>query len=209
MPSLLHLDSSLRRSGQSGSASREFTAQFAAAWQKKFPGERIVYRDFGVAPLPHLSSTYIEGSYKEETERTSDEQAAARLAEEAVAELLAVDHILIGAPMYNFTVPSSIKTWVDHIVKAGTTFRFGPHGPEGLVTGKKVCVISPRGGDYSEGSWFATADMVGPWLRNILGFLGMTEVTVINAERMERTATDRSAAFTHVAQEIETTLASW
>lgn len=208
MPTLLHLDSSLRRAGQ-GSVSRDLTTRFATAWQRKFPGARVVYRDFAEAPLPHLSPTYIQGSYKPEAERSTDDLAAARLAEETVAEFLAADHLLIGAPMYNFTVPSTIKTWVDHIVKDGQTFRFGPNGPEGLVVGKKVCVISPRGGDYSPGSWYATADMVGPWLRNILGFLGMTDISIINAERLDRTATDREATLAQAAQEIEATLAAW
>lgn len=123
--------------------------------------------------------------------------------------LLSVDHLLIGAPMYNFAPPSSIKTWIDHVVKDGVTFRFGPNGPEGLVTGKKVCVISARGGDYTSGDPAAPLDMVAPWLRNILGFLGITDFTAITAEGMDLNPGGRDAALAKAREEIVASLAAW
>lgn len=202
---LLHIDSSLRTEG---SVSRQLSAAFAAAWQRKYPEGRIIYRDFAVDPLPHLTAAYVSASYKKDG-RTAEEQASAQPADAAVAELMSVDHILIGAPMYNFSAPSSVKTWVDHIVQDQTTFRFGPQGPEGLVKGKRVCAVTSHGGDYSEGSPWAAADMLTPWLRNILGFLGMTDFSAISVQATDFSPEQKAERIAKALSEIEATLAAW
>ncbi len=205
MKTLLHIDSSLRHEG---SYSRQLSATFAKAWQKKYPEGRIIYRDFAINPMPHLTPLYTAASYKKDG-LTDEEKASAKPADEAVAQLFSVDHILIGAPMYNFTAPSSIKTWVDHIVQDNTTFRFGPEGAEGLVKGKKVCLVSSHGGDYSEGSPWAAANMLAPWLRNILGFLGMNDFIVISMEGSEYHPESREARFAKALSNIEDTVSTW
>lgn len=209
MKTLLHLDASLRPSGPGGSVSRKLTAEFAAAWKARHPDGRIVSRDFALDPLPHLTPEYIAASYKPASQRTPADLASARRADAIVAELLAADHVLLGAPMYNFTVPSSLKTWVDHIVQDGTTFRFGPEGPEGLVSGKKVCAISSRGGDYTPGSPFAAMDHCGPWLRDVLGFLGMTEFTLITVEGADLNSASLPDRLAQASREILRTLDAW
>jgi FMN-dependent NADH-azoreductase len=206
MKKLLHLDSSLR---SENSISRMLSAQFAQAWNAKYPDGEIIYRDFAIHPLPHLTSNYVTASYKNLAERDAQDIASSELANATVAELFAVDHILIGAPMYNFTVPSTIKTWVDHIVKEGSTFRFGEQGPEALVHGKKVCVVTSHGGDYSADSPWAPMDMLGPWLKNILGFLGMTDLAVISAQNMDLAVDKKADQLAKANAEIQATLAQW
>ncbi|MCC6231358.1 MAG: FMN-dependent NADH-azoreductase [Verrucomicrobiales bacterium] len=209
MKTLLHIDSSLRPVSARGSVSRQLTAEFAAAWQARHPDGRVIRRDFATQPLPHLTAAYIHASYKPADQRTREDREASQLADETVAELFAADHVLLGAPMYNFTVPSTIKTWVDHIVQDGTTFRFGPEGPEGLVRGKKVCVINSRGGDYGPGSPFAALDMAGPWLRNALGFLGMTDVTLITVDGVDMNPDLRERRMADASRQIASTLEAW
>jgi FMN-dependent NADH-azoreductase len=99
-----------------------------------------------------------------------------------LAEFLGSDIVVIGAPMYNFTIPSQLKAWVDRITVAGQTFRYGPNGPEGLAGGKKVIIVSTRGGLYSGGTAAAHLDHQETYLKAILGFLGITDITVVRAE---------------------------
>ena len=113
--------------------------------------------------------------------RSSELLAAVRHPDETIAELLAADTIVIGAPLYNFGIASTLKAWIDHIARAGITFRYSAAGPEGLVKGKTVYVAFASGGIYSEGPLTAY-DFVAPYLRTVLGFLGMTDVTVVRVE---------------------------
>ncbi|MGL4399867.1 MAG: FMN-dependent NADH-azoreductase [Luteolibacter sp.] len=182
MKTLIHIDSSLRE-GESNS--RILSAAFAKAWQAKFPEGKVIYKDFARNPLPHLGAESVKASYKPAEDRTPADTAALKPLNDAVDELMSADHILIAAPMYNFTVPSSIKTWVDHIVVDGRTFSFGANGPVGHVHGKKVIIVSSHGGNYTPESPWATMNMLEPWLRNILGFLGMADVETISIEGAE------------------------
>lgn len=179
MKTLIHIDSSLRE-GESNT--RILSAAFAKAWQARFPNGKVIYHDFAKNPLPHLSADAVRASYKEANDRTAADTASLQPLNDAVDELMNADHILIAAPMYNFTVPSSIKAWVDHIVVDGRTFSFGANGPQGHVHGKKVIVVSSHGGSYTPESPWATMNMLEPWLRNILGFLGMTDLEAISIE---------------------------
>ena len=176
MANILHIDSSVR---STGSLSRQLGAELVAKLQAG--GATVVKRDLAAEPLPHLTETMM-GAYFTPAEQRNAEQAYAIKASDAlVDELFAADTIVIGAPMYNFTIGSSLKAWIDHIARAGRTFRYGANGPEGLVTGKKVYVVVASGGVYSAGP-AAAYDHVTTYLRAALGFLGMTDVTFIVAE---------------------------
>jgi FMN-dependent NADH-azoreductase len=144
------------------------------------PGLRVVTRDLGADPIPHLTldaATAIRGA-----EPANPDQAAARaLSDALVAELRAADTLVIGAPMYNFGIASTLKAWFDHVLRAGVTFRYGEGGPEGLLTGKRAIVIETRGGLYSEGPAKAM-DSQEPHLRTLLGFVGITDVELVLAE---------------------------
>ena len=117
------------------------------------------------------------------TAETDAERAALAVSEELLAELNAADLLVIGAPMYNFGITSTLKSWFDHVLRAGVTFRYTEAGPEGLVTGKKAVVIETRGGLYSEGPG-ASLDSQEPHLRTMLGFMGVTDVVFVRAEKL-------------------------
>lgn len=143
---------------------------------------RLIERDLGGEPIPHLSAdatAVIRGA-----EPANERQAAAlALSNALIAELKAADIIVIGAPMYNFGIASGLKAWFDHVLRAGVTFRYGEAGPEGLLTGKRAIVVETRGGFYSEGPTQAF-DSQEPHLRTLLGFIGITDVTFIRAEKL-------------------------
>jgi FMN-dependent NADH-azoreductase len=186
---LLHLDSSIL--GQN-SASRELTAAIAETWQH-VPGLQYVYRDLDANPLPHLDGAALA---------KSDPTAAAE-AERVMDEFLAADVIVIGAPMYNFSVPSTLKAWIDRIAVAGRTFRYTDKGPQGLVSGKKVIVASTRGGIHAG----APSDFVEPYLRQVFGFLGITDIEFVVAEGLAYSPEHRVAAMTAAHAAIPVVLA--
>jgi FMN-dependent NADH-azoreductase len=175
---LVLTSSALGEASASGQLAREAAAQLRA----QDPGLRIVTRDLGSNPVPHLTpdcAAAIGGA-----EPANERQAAARaLSDELIAELKAADTIVIGAPMYNFGIASTLKAWFDHVLRARVTFRYAEAGPEGLLKGKRAIVILTRGGLYSEGpaSWM---DAQEPHLRAMLGFIGIDDVTFVRAERL-------------------------
>ncbi|NYE62315.1 FMN-dependent NADH-azoreductase [Duganella sp. 1224] len=178
MTTILHIDSSVR---SAGSLTRQLGAEVIAKLQAATPGAKVVTRDIVSHPLPHLTEQLI-GAYFTPAEQRNAEQAHAITTSDAlVDELLAADTIVIGAPMYNFSITSGLKAWIDHIARVGRTFQYGANGPQGLVTGKKVIVVVASGGVYSQGP-AAAYDHVTTYLRAALGFLGMTDVSFVVAE---------------------------
>lgn len=145
------------------------------------PGSTVKVHDLTNKPFPHVEEAHLQSFFTPAESRTPEQQEAVRHSDEAIAEIMAADTIVIGAPLYNFGIPSTLKAWVDHIARAGVTFRYTADGPEGLVKGKKVYVAMSSGGIYSEGPT-AGYDFVAPYLKAVLGFLGMTDVTVVRVE---------------------------
>ena len=178
MANVLHIDSSVRHTG---SLSRQLGGEFIAKWKEANPSDTIVTRDLAAAPLPHLTEQLIGAYFTPPDQRNADQAHTIKLSDTLVDELLAADTIVIGAPMYNFSVTSGLKAWIDHVARAGRTFNYGASGPEGLVTGKKVYVFIASGGVYSQGP-AAGYDHLTTYLRAALGFLGMTNITFIVAE---------------------------
>ena len=179
------------------SVSRKFTAAVVAGLTAKHSGATVVTHDYGAAPLPHLDGTTIAAFFTPPEQRSPALAEAVKRSDAAAAELLTADIIVVGAPMWNFGLPSGLKAWIDHIVRAGITFRYTPTGPEGLVpAGKKVIIVSARGGIYSEGP-FLPYDHQETYLQGIFGFLGFRDIAVVRAEGL---ALGEAA----VAQAIET-----
>ena len=145
------------------------------------PGSTVTTRDLATSPFPQLEEAKLTALFTPPANRTPEQQTAASHSDDAIAEIQAADVIVIGAPLYNFGIPSTLKAWVDHIARAGITFKYSESGPEGLVKGKKVYVAMSSGGVYSEGP-AAGYDFVAPYLKAVLGFLGMTDVTVFRVE---------------------------
>ncbi|WAC27113.1 FMN-dependent NADH-azoreductase [Ancylobacter sp. SL191] len=178
MTTILHIDSSILGGY---SATRALTADIVARQQALHPGARIVRRDLVADAALHLSDAHMavfQGA------PVSDPHLGQDLATGGayLDELFAADIVVIGAPMYNFSVPSQLKGWIDRVAVAGRSFKYGPNGPEGLVTGKKVFIASARGGVYSGQSPLAALDHQESYLLAALGFIGLTDVTIIRAE---------------------------
>jgi FMN-dependent NADH-azoreductase len=174
---LLHVDSSIRGSN---SASRTLTADVVEAERRRLPGLKVVYRDLAAEPLGHISGGHLAAAQGAELPPELHRDVA--LGQAALAEFLASDIVVVGAPMYNFTIPSQLKSWIDRITVAGQTFRSGPQGVEGLAAGKKVVIVSTRGGLYGTEMPMAFLDHQEPYLQNLFGFLGITDITVVRAE---------------------------
>jgi len=133
------------------------------------------------APFPHLEESHLNSFFTPVESRTSEMLEAVKHSDQAIAELQDADAIVIGVPMYNFSIHSTLKAWIDHIARAGITFRYTENGPEGLVKGKKVYLAISTGGIYSEGA-MKSYDFTEPYLRAVLGFLGMTDITAYRVE---------------------------
>lgn len=142
----------------------------------------ITLRDLSAQPVPHLGQDAVAAIRGGATANEAQEQALA-LSDKLVAELLAADTLVIGAPMYNFGIPSQLKAWFDYVLRAGIAFKYSEAGPEGLLKGKRAVVIETRGGLYSEGP-AAVMDAQEPHLRGMLGFMGITDVTFVRAEKL-------------------------
>ncbi len=164
------------------SVSNQLVRDAVAALRARDPALKVITRDLGQSPIPHMvldSAVVLRGA-----EPANPVQAAARaLSDELIAELKAADAIVIGAPMYNFGIASTLKTWFDYVLRAGFTFRYTEAGPVGLIEGKRAIVIESRGGLYSEGP-AQPLDSQEPHLRNLLGFMGIKDVTFVRAEKL-------------------------
>ncbi|RDJ21685.1 FMN-dependent NADH-azoreductase [Bosea caraganae] len=179
MSTLLVLNSSALGTA---SVSKQLIGDTVARLRAQNPGLKVVERDIGLNPIPHLtadSATAIRGG-----EPANDAQAQARtLSDTLIDELKAADIVVIGAPMYNFGIPSTLKAWFDYVLRAGVTFKYGDAGPEGLLKGKRAIVVESRGGLYSSGP-AQPMDSQEPHLRTMLGFAGISDVTFVRAEKL-------------------------
>lgn len=176
MTKILHLDSSAK---SQGSVTRTLTADAVAQLQKNHAGATVVYHDLTKNPLPHISPEFLGGIFGM-PELANHETV--KLSDKLVAEIFDADVIVIGAPMYNFGIPSQLKAWIDHVLRAGKTFKYVDNAPVGLVTGKKVIIAVGTGGIYAEGP-MVPYDHVVPYLKQALGFIGITDVSVVRAEK--------------------------
>jgi FMN-dependent NADH-azoreductase len=148
---------------------------------ERHPDARVVVRDVARQPLPHVGEAFGTGRVLPAEKRSDAERQALALSDTLVDELFAADVIVIAAPMHNFGIPSSLKAWIDHIVRPGRTFTYSEKGPQGLLTGKKAVLVFARGGVYSEGP-MQSFDFQEPYLRALLGFMGITDVEVVRVE---------------------------
>jgi FMN-dependent NADH-azoreductase len=165
----------------SESLSSKFAGQLADKLQSLSPGGAIVHRDLGAAPIPHLDAVSTAAIRKPADARTPEEAAAAAYSDQLVAELLHADTLIIATGLINFSIYSTLKSWIDNVARAGLTFKYTETGPVGLATGKKAYVVLSSGGVYSAGS-NAANDHAIPYLKTILGFLGVTDIEVLYLE---------------------------
>jgi FMN-dependent NADH-azoreductase len=185
---LLHLDASALGAH---SVSRQLTAAIVAQWVRNHPGIEVDYHDLAARPIPHWMPVA-------DASRDPD-----GLGQAVLADFLAADVIVIGAPMYNFGIPSQLKAWIDRIAVPGKTFRYTETGPEGLAGGKKVIVASTRGGIYSADAPAAVMDFQEPYLRTVFGFFGITDLEFVRAEGMGLGPEPKALAIERALQSID------
>lgn len=187
MATLLHIDASPR--GER-SHSRRLTQEFVEKWQHVHPNDTLTYRDIGRQPVPHVDEQWIAAGYTPPAERTAELWEAIRFSDQLVDEFLAADLYVIGVPMYNFSIPSTLKAYIDQIVRVGRTFEFAPETPENpyipLVSGKRMFIISARGASgYGPGGPYESMNYQTPYLATIFGFMGITDIVFIDVENEE------------------------
>jgi FMN-dependent NADH-azoreductase len=171
---LLKIKSSIN--GDNGDSSR-LVDHFGDRWLAANPGGRVLTRDLTASPPPHLDAERFGAFLTPSDQRTPAQNDLARDSDTLIQEVLSADEIVLGVPMYNFSVPSTLRAYFDHIARAGVTFRYTESGPVGLATGKRAHLVVTRGGAYDE-----DADTQIPYLRQFLGFIGITDASVIRVE---------------------------
>jgi FMN-dependent NADH-azoreductase len=175
---LLHVDSSILGAG---SVSRQLSAEIVAAERRLHPDIDVVYRDLALTPVGHLSGAHLAARGGAVPE-TPEVQADIAAGDAVMAEFLAADVVVVGAPMYNFAIASQLKAWIDRLAVAGKTFRYSENGAEGLAGGKRVIIASSRGGYYGPQTPAAFLDHQETYLRGVFEFFGINDVTFIRAE---------------------------
>ncbi|KWD11966.1 FMN-dependent NADH-azoreductase [Burkholderia ubonensis] len=195
MTTILQINSAARTQGaQSTLLANELTAKL----QQSNPGAKVVVRDLLADALPHLDESVLGAFFMPADQRSAEQNAIVAKSDALIAELQAADIVVIGAPMYNFGVSSQLKTYFDWIARAGVTFRYTENGPEGLIKGKKVHVVTARGGKYLG----TPNDSQTPFLRTFLGFVGMTDVNFIHAEGLNLGPDAQGAALASAREAI-------
>jgi FMN-dependent NADH-azoreductase len=180
MNTLLVINSSPR----SNSVSRRLTRHFGEEWKATHPDTRIIERDLAADSLPFVTEPWIQASYTPSAQRTPQQQEALALSDALIEELMAANVIVLGVPMHNFSIPAPLKAWFDLVARVGKTFSYSDKGPKGLIASdKRVVAIVSRGGAFDAGSASASSDFQVPYLRHMLGFLGLEDVTVIAADK--------------------------
>ncbi|AFY70943.1 FMN-dependent NADH-azoreductase [Thalassoporum mexicanum PCC 7367] len=207
MTHLLHLDTSPRGDR---SVSRQLSKEFVQMWQDQQNDHTITYRDLGHNPVPFVDETWIAASFTPPEARTPEQQAGIEISDRLVDEFLAADCYVFGVPMYNFNVPAVFKAYIDQIVRPFRTFGIdSPTNFYGLVEGKKMLVITARGGDFSPGSPAAPYDLQEPYMRTIFGFIGVTDITFVHAQQLAWGEEASAKAIADAQSKLKSLTASW
>jgi FMN-dependent NADH-azoreductase len=192
MNTLLIINSSPRRN----SVSRRLTQHFAGEWKATHPDTRVIERDLAADTLPFVTESWIQASYTPPDQRTPEQQQALQLSDALIEELVAADVIVFGVPIHNFSIPASLKAWLDLIVRAGRTFSYSERGPKGLLPEGKQVVA------YAEGSPVAAFDFQVPYLKKILGFIGLNDVIFVDADKQGLAAETAQQSIDNAVEKI-------
>lgn len=204
MKNLLHIDTSPRKEQ---SYSRTLTREFLETWKNHHPDVEITYRDLGLNPIPYIDELWVTAKFTQPDQYTNELADTIRLSDELIDEFSAADRYVISSPMYNLSIPAVFKSYIDHIVRPGRTFTVEGGSFKGLVTGKKILIITARGSDFRPESALAPIDFQEPYLKAIFNFIGITDITFIHANglRTER----REQALAESREAIRAITASW
>jgi FMN-dependent NADH-azoreductase len=203
MPTLLQLDASPLET----SITRELAREFVAAWKSANPDGTVLYRDLAALTPAPISQAWVHAAYTPADSRTAAQHALLAPSEELIQELESADEIVIGVPMHNFSIPATLKLWIDQIARAGRTFSYGADGPKGLLQGRKATLLVASGGVYSPGSPAAAMNFVDPYMKAVLAFLGITDVRTLSvggAAQLMTGAIDRGTLLGPALEQIRT-----
>ncbi|ESA38700.1 fmn-dependent nadh-azoreductase [Leptolyngbya sp. Heron Island J] len=203
MPHILHLDSSPRGSR---STSRALTKEFVSDWIQVHPQDTVTYRDIGKYPVPPVDESWIAAAFNKANTLPTELTGALTISDELIAELLQADRYVFGVPMYNFSIPANFKAYIDQVVRIHRTFNAAW---EGLLTNKKMLIVTSRGDSYGEGSALASYDFQEPYLRTVFGFIGITDITVFHAENLNEGKDSRQQAIAQVRHAMQQLIVSW
>lgn len=193
---LLRIDSNARKN----SISRQLTAEFVQSWRRQHPGGQVVERDLATTNLPLITDEWVQAVHSDPASHSTEQKLLLATSDTLIQELRQADEIVVGAPMYNFAIPAPLKAWIDQVVRVGQTVFFHESGPKGLLSGKKVYIVTSRGGAFRPGTPTERFDHQEPYLRHILAFIGLTDVTFIHAENQKPGAQGEVARATAVTQ---------
>jgi FMN-dependent NADH-azoreductase len=197
---ILHVDSSPLGDR---SVSRQLSGRIVAGLLQRFPGAVVIRRDVATDPPVHATADIIDiVRFKKDEDLSADQIREKALADTLIGEMEAADVIVIGSPMFNFTVSTQLKAWIDRVCQSGRTFKYTPDGPVGFLGGRRAIVAASRGGLYSAGK-FAHRDFQVPYLREILAFMGITDVSFVTAERVNVSQEERARAIAEAESVIE------
>lgn len=196
---LLHVDSSITGAN---SVSRQLTQQIVGEWLAVNPEGEVEYLDLSTNTPNHLSADSLGFRLPADTDLTDVQRRENGLSEALVSQFLAADVIVVGAPMYNFTIPSQLKAWIDRLAQAGRTFKYTSSGPEGLAGGKTVIVASTRGGIYSTSDAGQAMEHQESFLKTIFGFFGISDVRIVRAEGVNMGDQAKASALASADQQI-------
>jgi FMN-dependent NADH-azoreductase len=195
MKNLLQINTSIF---SDGGQSSQLAQRFVTAWREANPHAKVTVRDLAKEPIPHLDAAGFGAFLAKPEERTAEQQAAAAYSDALIAELKAADVIVLGLPLYNFGLPSTLKAYFDQLGRAGSTFRYTAEGPVGLLTGKKAYVFAARGGLYKG----TPKDTQTAYVRDFLAFIGITDVEFVHAEGLAISEAAKSASLAGAHRDI-------
>ena len=201
MSKLLHIDSSILGGN---SVSRQLTAQIVASWRAGHPGTEVSYLDLAADTPSHLSAESLGFRMPAGSDLSDAQKRENAVSEALVSQFLAADVIVVGAPLYNFAIPSQLKAWIDRIAQVGRTFKYTEKGPVGLAGGKTVIVASARGGVYSTSEAMTALEHQESYLKVVFGFFGITDVRFVRAEGLAMGEAAKTAALAAAQIEIVT-----
>ncbi len=197
---LLHVDSSILGTH---SVSRQLSAEIVAEWRKSRPDTTVEYLDLALNAPNHFGADAIAVKGIDQPKPTEAQRAENAVSEQLVSQFLAADVIVIGAPFYNFSIPTQLKAWIDRLAQPGRTFKYVETGPVGLATGKTVIVASTRGGAYSTSEGGQATEHQESYLKVVFGFFGVTDVRIVRAEGLAMGAAPKAAALSAARADME------
>ncbi len=197
MKNLLQINTSIFTSN---GVSTQLANLFVSTWLAKHPEDKLVLRDLAANPLPHMSAQRFAAFTTPVEQRTPEQQVFIAESDQLIAELKLADIIILGLPMYNFGIPSTLKAYIDQIARAGQTFRYTENGPVGLLENKKTYIFATRGGYYSN----STLDTETSYIRDILGFMGISDIDFVYAEGLNIGESQKLAAISNAEQQLAT-----